>query len=303
MKSQKSSRKKAPKPGKEEIAGQKKIRKNSQIKKKTETALIQEKESKIGKEEIKPIPEYVEKPTESISQTTPSSSINIKPEIKQQSIWPSTIAPASINAEQEAKKQNLYVKATIIVMLIILLTIGGTIWYRYESNKFEYAGLDFQYIMFDKLPLYHAKIPISSATGNVIANFNFYLRNDPRSLEEIPIQGRIKLQQNTIIALDSTMEECPDNPIAGVNLGQFLAAAGVKAIPGSTDQAQAEEQGLQYASCDSPSSVIITEKAPKTQILQEGSCYKIQVAECNDVVKATERFMLGAIGHSSGYDI
>ncbi len=230
----------------------------------------------------------------------------IKEEKKEPGEGLDTLSSAStspITPAPEIKSQNLYVKMIILLMVLVLLAVGGVAWYRYASNTFEYVGLDFQREMFDKLLLYHAKIPITSPTGNVIANFNFYLRNDPRTLEEIPIQGRIALKKEAIIALDSSMEDCSDNSIAGVNLGQFLAAAGVKALPGSTDQTQAEEQGLYYASCDAPVPVIITEKAEKTQILQEGSCYKIQVAECNDVVKATERFMLGAIGHSSGYDI
>lgn len=208
-----------------------------------------------------------------------------------------------INKEQEKQKQNLYIIVIISVMLIILLATGVFVWSRYSKDNFEYVGLDFQKILFDKLLLYHAKIPITASTGNVIANFNFYLRNDPRSLEDIPIEGRISLTREAIVALENSMEDCADNSIAGVGLGQFLAAAGVTARGGSTNQTLAEEQGLSYASCDSPLSVIITEKASATKITQEGSCYKIQVANCSDVVRATERFMLGTIGHSSGYEI
>ncbi len=205
----------------------------------------------------------------------------------------------------EIRKQNNYLKILLIAMMLVMVFIAGVAWFRYQAMRFEYAGLNFEKIMFDKLQMYHAKIPLSSLTGNVVANFNLYFRNDPRELESIPITGRIRLKRNAIVALDPSMEDCGDNAIAGLNLGQFLGAAGIKPLEGSTNLSEALETGVNYASCENVvSSVIITEKSDKTQIIKEGEdCYRIQVAVCEDVVKATERFIIGAIGHSSGYDI
>ncbi len=204
------------------------------------------------------------------------------------------------------KRQNTYIKLVLVGMAVVMILLVGFLGLRTKSMSFEYVGLQFEKTKFGQLVIYQTAIPITSITGEAIANYNLNLRNDPRNLESIPIEGRIRMRRSVLLALDPSMEDCQDNSFAGLNLAQFLAAAGVQAKGATTNKTYAEENGVPFASCETglEFTIVITEKANATQIKKETEeCYKIQVANCNDLVKATERFIVGVIGHSSGYDV
>ncbi len=229
--------------------------------------------------------------------------------VKEESIQLATSLPEKNDLEKilHEKRQNTYIKLILVGMAVVMILLVGFLGLRSKSKSFEYVGLQFEKTKFGQLIIYQTAIPIASVTGEAIANYNLNLRNDPRDLESIPIGGRIRMRRSVLLALDPSMEDCQDNSFAGLNLAQFLAAAGVQAKGATTNKTYAEENGVPFASCETGSelfTLVITEKANATQIKKETeNCYKIQVANCNDLVKATERFIVGAIGHSSGYDI
>ena len=202
-------------------------------------------------------------------------------------------------------KQNKYIKYFVLIMAIILLIIVAFA-FKPKEAKFEYLGMEFERVMFDKIPLYQTVVqPINRITGEASGiNYVIYLRNDPRKLEFVPIIGRIKLTRDVIVALDKSITEanCVNATLAALNMGQFMNAAGIKALRGTTNLTEAEEDNLRYASCESSDniSVIITEIGNKTEVVQEDvNCYKIKVNNCQ-VIEATERFLVGALAHSRG---
>lgn len=210
------------------------------------------------------------------------------------------------DSEKKSDKeiQNKYIKYFIFGMIAILLIIL-VFAFKPKETKFEYLGMEFEKVMFDKIPLYRTIIPrTNTITGEVIANYEFFLRNDPRKLESIPITGRIRLTKEIIVALDKSITDanCVNATLAALNMGQFMNAAGIKILRGTTNITEAEEENLRYASCDTSdtNSVIITEVGNKTEIVQEDvNCYKIKVNNCQ-VVEATEKFLIGTIAHSRG---
>lgn len=210
------------------------------------------------------------------------------------------------NGKSESKKQEKQVKWIIIGMILVLLIVILVYFVIQESKKFDYAGLRFEKIMFDKLLLYHGKIPIISMAGNVIANYNLYLRNDPRKLENIKINGNIRLTQKVIVSLDNGAEKgCSDAGIAGANFFSFLKAAGLNVGVAYINQTYARERNGDYVICSDSGneSVIIIKQSKENKITQEkNNCYVIEFKEC-DILKATERFMIGIIAHSKGTEV
>lgn len=204
------------------------------------------------------------------------------------------------NIEKEAaEKQNKQVRVFLVGMAVIIILVFIVTWMSQEAKRFEYAGLEFEKTHYGEIPFYKAKMTISSITGNIIANYNLYLRNDPRKLKGIPIDGIIRLTPKVVLAIDENLK-CGDSTMAGTVLGQFFGAMGVSPTRGEIDLIKAEEMNVTYANCNltTRDSIIIVVPGNKTEIVQENvDCYKIKVKEC-EILKAIERFILGIIENS-----
>ena len=82
------------------------------------------------------------------------------------------------NSGKESEKQNKYVKYIVFGMVIILLIIIG-VAFKPKETKFEYLGMEFEKVMFDKLLLYQTAVqPIDRITGKATdKNYIIYFRN------------------------------------------------------------------------------------------------------------------------------
>lgn len=195
----------------------------------------------------------------------------------------------------------------VIGMMIAVVVIAIIIYFIVQGkSKFYYGGLDFEKVMYDKLLLYHAKIPITSQTGAVVANYNLFLRNDPRHLEDINVSGKIRLKTKTIVSLDPEAETgCTDAGLTGASFFSFLKYAGIQAGLAYSDKNYSLLMNKSFVNCDTntSASVIMIEKGDRNEVRQEKQdCYVIEFKDC-DILKATERFMVAMIAHSRGYDV
>lgn len=210
--------------------------------------------------------------------------------------------------EAKPKKKDKYetqLKWIFIGMGILILIILIVLYIKGSMNRFEYGGFEFEKIMYDKLQLYYSKIPVMNSAGQTVANYNLYLRNDPRTLRNIPINGTIRLTVKSIVSIDESMEGCSDNGIAGVTLGTFFKAAGINAVYASTDKTIAEERNISYATCEDKSeyTVIVIKRADENSIIKENEkCYSINFKDC-DIIKAVERFIVATSAHSKGIEV
>lgn len=207
-------------------------------------------------------------------------------------------------AENSSQRNEKQLKWVLIWMGIVIVSIV-IIFLVYDSLKrFEYGGLKFERIIYDKLPLYYSRIPIKTAAGEIVGYYNLYLRNDPRKLS-IPINGTIKLMRNSMLSIDQSMEGCSDNGVAGVTLGTFFKAAGINIEYASTNRSIAKERNISYATCEDSSkqTVIVIRQTDKTEIVQEKKdCYSINFKDC-EIIKAVERFIVATSAHSTGISI
>lgn len=207
--------------------------------------------------------------------------------------------------KKRVKQEDKYgkqLKWILIFMGIALLALVLGYFIVKSGSKFEYAGLSFEKMMYDKLVLYHAKISIKDSNGNLIANYNMYLKNDPRTLSNIPINGILRFTANSVISIDESIEGCSDNGVAGANLGSFFKDAGINITYAYTNKTVAKEKGAVYATCNDSAkqTVIIIQQTNSTEINQESNnCYVISFKDC-EINKAVERFMVGVYANSRG---
>jgi len=204
------------------------------------------------------------------------------------------------------RDKELYWIFGVMVAAIALFLVGFS--FVKESNSFDYQGLDFQKEMLGNIPLYKhtyltEKIVRTTAqivrTGDASA-VTILLRNDPRKLKNIPIEGKIEylpVEHFVYITVDSSPELlCDYSTIAMAELSSFMTQNGFAAKAGISDEAAAEEQNLDYISCENyPDKMVISFKSGDSpSVVREGNCYTITVADC-DILAPTEKFIIQSI--------
>lgn len=212
-----------------------------------------------------------------------------------------------LDSAKAKKSREEQLKLVLILMGIVLAAAIATYFVIDGFKKFDYGGLKYEEILFDKMPFYHGKLPLRSITGEVIANYNLYLRNDPRELEDISVLGNVYLLKNTLVSITPEAEQgCEDSGIAGASLFSFLQqAARINVQIAYTDEAYAEEKNALFAVCDGSAdySTIVIMKGEKNEIRQDSqNCYTLEFKDC-EIMKVVERFEVAAIAHAKGLEV
>jgi len=178
-------------------------------------------------------------------------------------------------------KQIRFVLIAIGGLLVLILSIYLVIS---SLSKFDYEGVKFKIVKEDKLIFYNTAFPYkNSITGNVIGDYNFYIRNDPRKLEkEVPFNGEFNLKKK--IVLDTTTENLFCDGDWNLAQGNFLKLEVFGATIMKDENATCDPDG-RYT-------FIQINEGNETNIEEVGnSCYNINVNNC-EILKATERFMV-----------
>jgi len=196
----------------------------------------------------------------------------------------------NISLEKQIRSENDTLKKFFIGIGVFILVLVGIIWGISSMNYFEYKGVKFIKENFcDAKPcliFYRTSFPViykDEMTGKAIsADYNFYIRNDPRELEEeVPFNGKMILLDNMVINATDDFNCNGDGVIAIANLLK-LSLFNMKIIRDEN------------ATCDSLGryTFLQIEEGNDTMIQQFGpSCYRITVNNC-EILKATERFMV-----------
>ncbi|MBW6442446.1 hypothetical protein K0A97_01525 [Patescibacteria group bacterium] len=197
------------------------------------------------------------------------------------------IEEKSKKEDEVSKNQNRILTAFFVLAGIAFLVIFLLTYRPVEEGNFEYRGINFSIVDFcgdnniSCLRTYQTAVPF--VYKNQKANYNFYLRNDPRKLDEkIPFEGDFVLKKDFFVKIDFNQYCEGDETIAIVNFGNLHQIAGVNIINGEN------------ASCDysGENTFVVIQEGDKTKIEQFGpSCYRIIVKEC-EILKGSERFML-----------
>jgi hypothetical protein len=196
-------------------------------------------------------------------------------------------------SEVQMKREIKIFKTVIIVMMAFVLFFLGVLWLINYFNHFSVGGVIFEIDKTDMVgkTLYKTTLPVhyqDSVTGKVVsAEYRFYFRNDPRTLDKIPMEGNITVMPNMVVNMTRDFNCNGDGMIAVANLLNLYKVIGVDVI--KDDKATCDKNG-QYTF------LRITDGKDEnyTGIIEyglSGGCYNLYVNNC-EILPVTEKFML-----------
>jgi len=163
-----------------------------------------------------------------------------------------------------------------IFALIFILTV---LFINYIKH-FDYNSIEFDIIKEGNVIFYHTSFPVVYEGQHL--NYNVYLRNDPRNLEEVPFDGDLHLLEMMVIDNTDSFVCGGDGGIAMYNFQQVIGVFGTSLMKDPE------------ADCDSLGRYMFVKIQPGniTNIEQTGpSCYTLNVNDC-EILKVTERFLV-----------
>ena len=191
-----------------------------------------------------------------------------------------------IAREEEIKTQNKTLKNVMIFLVVTIASFAAVVLLIHYLNSFSYEEVKFDIIKEGRIILYNTKFPVySSITGKQIADYNFYLRNDPRELEKIPFDGVINLRDIMVLNITEGLNCDGDGIIAVANFIQILESFGIKIMKDPN------------ATCDDiygRYNFIRVIKGNETRINEfgfNGGCYNFVVKDC-EILPVTEKFLV-----------
>jgi hypothetical protein len=179
----------------------------------------------------------------------------------------------------QIKNQDRILKNFFITIAVFIVAILIVVLFLKSLATFEYNGVPIQ--MTEEYNMLFYKVTFPVYTQETLVDYNIFLRNDPRKLDEIPFEGDLELFEDVVV---NTTEPFICDGDGAISLGNML---NLKAI--GMEVFKSPEAG-----CDSQGRYLFLEILPgnETKIEQyEPSCFQIYVNNC-EILKATERFML-----------
>ncbi len=182
-------------------------------------------------------------------------------------------------AEKENKQlKNILIGIGIVGIVFVLVAALANL-----TSNFKYEGVKFKIVKDEGGRIfYNTVFSIYSANGTHTADYNFYLRNDPRKLKDVPWNGSYTLMEDMVINLTDDFNCDGDGIIAIANFIKVHEFFGVNIMKDEN------------ANCDSTGAYnfIQIEEGNETRIEEYGAaCYKIYINDC-EILEGTERFML-----------
>ena len=208
--------------------------------------------------------------------------------------------------KEQIEKHNKLLKSIFIWLGFLVIAFAAVYLFVGSMKHIDYKGIDFEREEYcDAKPcliFYKIAIPIiyeDKLTGKAInADYNIFIRNDPRELDKVPVKGNVSFRKNLVLGVNTENLFCDgDWPIAIGNL-QKLDVLGVKVI------ARNESEIKVYLPAEEYMYVNIREakEGEKTSIEQANeNNYYLNVADC-EILEATERLMLEAFVQALGKD-
>lgn len=191
------------------------------------------------------------------------------------------------------KHQNKILRNVFIWIGAFVLMILLVVFFLNSVRQFDYENVNFKVIEEGGIVFYNTAIPlyesggVSLVTGKVIdkhtADYNFYIRNDPRKLDkDVPFNGELKVMKGIAIEGANDFKCNGDEVIAFANLFNLYGVLGVQQIV--DENAGCDEQGRYM--------FLNVVEGEETRIDQFGpSCYTLTLSDACDILPITERFM------------
>lgn len=212
------------------------------------------------------------------------------------------------------EKENSYLEKQIMIVIgiaLVFILIGVVFLVRdIESNHFESIGLVWEKQLHGETIFYLTNIQGYSFEGYPI-NFNFNMRNDPRKLKRIPVQGEVELVKNRVVYVsidpESEIEKCNQESggkgnVAMINLGRFSAEMRMNFEIATTSEENSQENNIHFITCENTpnNSVFIITTGEESRIVQKtNNCYELIVNDC-EIIEVVERLQIEILSKLTG---
>ncbi|PIO08813.1 hypothetical protein COU59_00155 [Candidatus Pacearchaeota archaeon CG10_big_fil_rev_8_21_14_0_10_34_12] len=188
-------------------------------------------------------------------------------------------------AKKQITNENKILRNILIAVGIIIISVLAYMVFAYKASHFSYKGVDFTTVEFcDAKPcliLYQTKLPVTMSSGEK-AEYNFYLRNDPRELDKIVFDGDVNFLPNMVIGAQGNFSCDGDGIIALANMAKLYEIVGAKVIKNEELKCNLNNEYLH----------LDIQEGQETKIIQATySCYVLRVNNC-EILPVTERYML-----------
>lgn len=186
--------------------------------------------------------------------------------------------------KRQTESQSKILKGFLIGMAVLLIFIVLFVYGIKLTKKFQYEGVNFEIVKTGNLVLYNTKLPL--VVDGKKAEYNFYLRNDPRKIgEDVPFNGTLIMKSNMVVNVSSSLNCDGDGIIGLANVVGLYKVIGTNVIRDEN------------ASCDPAGRYVYLNilEGNETSVEQVGSaCYNININNC-EILKGTERFMVESL--------
>ncbi len=182
--------------------------------------------------------------------------------------------------KEQIQEENKTLRNILIGISLFIIMLFAIYFFIDSIRHFEYKGIEFEVVKEEKLILYKTSLPVTYQ--GKLTEYNFYLRNDPRELENIPFEGEILLAKNAVINVTNDIKCDGDEVIALANLLNLYNVLGVNYMKDEN------------ASCDFQGRYIYLniKESNETNVEQFGqTCYNININNC-EILKGLEKFMV-----------
>jgi len=183
-------------------------------------------------------------------------------------------------SKKQVEKENKILRNVFIGIGIVVILILGIIFAVREIRHYNYHGVDFETVKEQNLILYKASFPVTNNQNKTIP-YNFYLRTNPKDLENIQFIGNISTRKYMVI---NTTNELNCGGYGGLGIANIVKLYDFLGVNSIKDE---------NASCDPEGKYIYLNiiKGNETKVEQYGPvCYQIEVNNC-EVLPGTEKFM------------
>jgi len=188
-----------------------------------------------------------------------------------------------ISRKKEIESQNRILKNFFIGIGIVIIAGFLVFLLINQAKTFEYKGVKFKIVKEGGLTLYRTSLPVIYQGKEI--PYNFYFRNDPRELENVPFNGEISLAEILVINSTESFNCNGDGVIAVANLLNLYKISGIEVI--KDENATCDPEG-RYA-------FIQLQAGNETSIEKFGpACYNVNINNC-EILKAIERLMIESL--------
>lgn len=186
-------------------------------------------------------------------------------------------------SKKEIKKENKIFMGVVIAMasFVLMLFIGYII--INSINRFDYNGVKFEGVKIGDLMFYDTSLPVT--VDGKLGQYHFYLRTDPRKMEDVPFWKNIRFKENMVLNMTNDFNCDGDGMIAIANFLKLQEIIGTKVI--KDENATCDDVYGKYT-------FVRIQPGNETKITEfglRGGCYNIEIKDC-EILKGTEKFML-----------